>query len=225
MIRGVVFDMDGLMFNTERIGVDGWLRAGEVLGYEIPESLIIETLGVNFLDTRRIIEAGLPASFPYDRAFSMHLDYLDAYFAEKGAPIKPGLLPLLDFLEARGIKRAIASSSPRARVVAYLENAGLSRRFDALVCGDMIERGKPAPDIYLRACAELSLPPASCVALEDAPAGIRSAAEAGMTPVMIPDLVAPDAFSIENARAILPDLDAARIYLSDALRRVAQAPN
>ena len=62
MIRGVVFDMDGLMFNTERIGVDGWLRAGEVLGYEIPESLIIETLGVNFLDTRRIIEAGLPAS-------------------------------------------------------------------------------------------------------------------------------------------------------------------
>ncbi|MBV8470365.1 MAG: HAD family hydrolase, partial [Burkholderiaceae bacterium] len=115
----------------------------------------------------------------------------DAIVAREGLVVKPGLRELLDWLDAHAIPRAVATSTRRSRALAKLERAGLWPRIQALVGGDEIARGKPAPDIFLRAAELLGVSTPSCIVLEDSEPGITAALAAGMTPIMVPDLHAP----------------------------------
>lgn len=192
MIKGIAFDMDGLMFDTEQLGLDVWAHLGSRHGFEMPRALWLSVFGLRFDEIQDIIKAHFGPSFPFARYWEELKRYVDDFVETGGTPKKPGLVPLLEYLLANGYRITVASSTPRSRVEHYMKHAGVRAYFGEIVCGDMVKQGKPAPDIYLRAAQVMGLPPEQCIALEDSPRGIRSAYAAGMYPVMIPDLLPAD---------------------------------
>lgn len=214
----VAFDMDGLLFDTERLAIDSWLWAGRQVGIGIDRDIVLLTLGLDRGDTRRVFEEHYGTANDYDRIRALRIEYTKTSIERDGMPVKPGLGVLLDWLETHGVRFALATSTDRDRAGYYLDRAGLSARFVYRVCGDMVANGKPAPDIYLAAARLLGAQPGCCFALEDAPLGILAAHRAGCLPVMIPDLVEPDAATealLYARRASLADVVP---LLEDALR-------
>ncbi len=186
----VIFDMDGLMLDTERIYRDMFNLAAADCGVEFPLWLHEKMLGRNSTDCRAILnehwcDEPLVARF-FDRSRHHH----EVCFAAP-APLKPGLLELLDLIEERGTPKVVATSTRRAHAVPRLEQAGLLHRFATVSAGDDVQRGKPAPDLFLLAAASIGVPPAQCLVLEDSEAGIAAAHAAGMTACMVPDMKQP----------------------------------
>ena len=206
MIKGVAFDMDGLMFDTERLAVKAWRFAGAQMGYRVPEELVLKTLGLNAENSRQIFTQHFGSDFDFNSARNMRVDYVTDYIRKNGMPLKTGLMELLLYLKANHYRYTVATSTDRERTAYYFEKAGISGFFDEIVCGDMIVRGKPEPDIYLKAGSIMGLNPDECIALEDSPSGILSAFRAGMKPVMIPDLIEPDKETDKMLYAKLPSL-------------------
>jgi HAD superfamily hydrolase (TIGR01509 family) len=189
----VIFDMDGLMLDTERLAPQAWSDASAALGVDFDLALIPTMVGRNFRDCQAIIVDRYGESFPTaDLMRAWHVAY-DAIVERDGIALKHGLLPLLDWLEVEGISKAVATSTRRDRAQAKLRETMLLSRFSILVGGDEIARGKPAPDIYFEAARRMGLPPAECLVLEDSEPGVRAALAAGMTPIMVPDLHPPSA--------------------------------
>lgn len=194
MIQAVAMDMDGLMFDTEALMMEAWRVVGEKAGYDIPPRVVKKTVGLNAETTRLIFLAEYGPDFDYTGLRAKRLEWVAAYIEKNGIPVKPGLRELLQYLKDTGMKFTVVTSSSQRRTEYNLEIAGLSGYFTApLVCNDAVANGKPAPDIYEKAAQVLGAPPARCIALEDSPMGILSAYRAGLKPVMIPDLVQPDA--------------------------------
>jgi HAD superfamily hydrolase (TIGR01509 family) len=191
--RAVIFDMDGLLLDTERPVKDLWLTAARSRGWEISQEAVLRTTGVDEGSTRRIMAEEYGPDFPYDDIRG-ELSRLIREKAEKeGVPWRPGLAVILDRLERLAIPFGVATSTKRTTALWKLEKAGLKGRFPAIVCGDEVERGKPAPDIFLRAAAFLGAAPEGCLGLEDSPAGLRALAAAGIPSVFIKDMVEPPA--------------------------------
>lgn len=192
MIKGVVFDMDGLMFDTERLSRDAWIYAGEQIGRDITEEICAITTGLNAEDTKKAFMSYFGEDFDFSTARNIKLDYMFKNIEDKGMPVKTGLPELLEYIEQNHYKVTVATSSDRKRAEYYFEKANISKYFNEIVCGDMIKHGKPAPDIYIKACEILGLEPSECIALEDSLLGIISAHSAGLAAVMIPDLIQPN---------------------------------
>ena len=212
----IIFDMDGLMLDTERLAPQAWHDAKEALGVDFDMSLLDAMVGRNYQDCRALILERHGASFPTDRLMdAWHVAY-DAIVARDGIAIKHGLFDLLDWLEQAHIPKAVATSTRRSRAMAKLQSAGLASRFAALVGGDEIARGKPAPDIFLRAAEHLGAQPASCVVLEDSAPGIRAALAAGMTPIMVPDQHQPAPDILASGTLVLPSLAHVQVHLARA---------
>lgn len=190
-IKGVIFDMDGLLLDTERLTFNLCSRAAEQMGFTLSMELFKTTVGLRSLDTRKIYEKEFGESFDYDRLREQNLAWFWEYIKEKGAPVKKGVFELLSFLKDNEIKSAVATSTSSATAPKILEKAGITVYVDAVVCGDMVKRGKPEPDIFLEAARRLKLPPEQCMGLEDSINGILSVHKAGMLPVMVPDLLPP----------------------------------
>lgn len=206
-IQAVAFDMDGLLFDTERLALDAWAWAGEQIGLPIQRGIVMLTLGLDRYDTRRVFEEHYGPRDDYDHIRDLRVQYTKMVIERDGMPIRPGLMPLLDVLDARGIRYALATSTDRERAYYYLDRAGLSERFRYRVCGDMVRAGKPEPDIYSMAAQIMEVEPQRCIALEDAPLGILAAHRAGCLPVMVPDLVQPDAETAAMLYAKVDRLD------------------
>ena len=187
MIRGIVFDMDGLMFDTERPGVEAWLKAARQNGITLSKQVVLSTLGLNNAATRTVLEKHLGAQ--YQACEDVERAYMREHIQKNGITVKPGLLELIDFLQKNGYRFTFAISSSRRRARLFLKNSGVQQYFGDIVCGDMITRSKPEPDIYLKACRLIELPPSECLALEDAPAGLLAAYRAELKPVFIRDLI------------------------------------
>jgi HAD superfamily hydrolase (TIGR01509 family) len=185
----VVFDMDGLMLDSERVERWAWRTACAARGYDFDDAFHLTLVGRRDADVRRDLEARFGASFPLvDVQAEAHALWLGRV-REHGMPEKPGLAELLQAIDEIGLPKAVATSSIRPRV--ELSLGALALRFDAIVTGDEVREGKPEPEIYLTAAGRLGVRPGACLALEDSPAGQLAAARAGMVAVLIPDLVEP----------------------------------
>ena len=188
-LEAVVFDMDGLMFDSERYIQMPWNKAGTILGYGTLGDHIRETLGFNGEKRREFFLKLCGQDFPYDRFLNLYREIYYDMSREKGIPTKKGLHEILDVLRGLGIKMGVATSSSRENTMKNLEREKIRDYFQVIITGDMIKQGKPEPDIYQKACEELGVLPEQAIALEDAINGIKAAHAAGMMPVMIPDLI------------------------------------
>ncbi len=208
-MRGVVFDMDGLMLDTERVSSLALDYAGEKTGIGPAGFMTARLLGLSPAASRELFIAEFGERYD-DAEFRRFADEFRAsYFARHGIPQKPGLRKTLERLSAAGFRLAVASSTRRQTVLSQLGAVGVDGFFDAVICGDMVTRCKPDPEIYLRACGEIGLPPRECWALDDAPAGVASARAAGCRVIMIPDLAAPDEVTGAQSFAVCRDLSEA----------------
>lgn len=193
MIRAVVFDMDGLMFDTERLCALAWDEAGRRMGIGPVGFMNQKTLGLTRTMARRVWRRDFGEAFDFDTLDQYTRAFFDRYYTQYGVPVKPGLHELLAYLKEKRYKTAVASSTQENEVKRCLKSAGVAACFDAVIGGDRLQASKPAPDIYLMACAELEERPEDCMALEDSRNGILSASRAGLKAVMIPDRWQPDA--------------------------------
>ena len=187
---GIIFDVDGLMLDTESPVIALWTQAGKPLGWDIKAEVVIRTLGIDREGTREIFLREYGPDFPYERIRNEYSRLVHEEL-EKGFPHKPGLIFLLDHLSSLGISLAVATSTRREAAVWKLRKAGILDRFTALACGDETRNGKPAPDIFLLAAKRLGQKPSACVGFEDSPAGLLGLHAAGIRSIFIKDLVDP----------------------------------
>ncbi|PWL71260.1 MAG: HAD family phosphatase [Clostridiales bacterium] len=191
MIQAVIFDMDGLMFDTEALSKKSWLVVGREMKLPITDEILHRVIGMNAARVEQECMAYFGPDFDYHRFRALAADYMSRSFDENGVPVKRGLRELLAFLRKNRYKTAVASSSSRATVEHHLKATGLESYFDTLVCGDMVKQSKPAPDIFLKAAEALGVKPQNCLVLEDSANGIRAAHAAGIPVIMVPDLIEP----------------------------------
>ena len=173
VIRGVLFDMDGLVLDTEKLYARFWMEACHFYGFPMTYEQSLEMRAANSrLGAENLLRFFGPAA-DYSSIRAKRIELMDAFIEKHGVEPKPGIFRLMDFLEERGIPAAITSSSPADRIREHLGSLGLYHRFTAICSGYDVPWGKPAPDIYLHGAASLGLPPEACLALEDAPPGHR----------------------------------------------------
>lgn len=214
-LRGAVFDMDGVLIDTEKLYVRFWRQSAADFGYNMTEDHVlgIRSLARKFANVK--LKKIFGEDFPCVQVREHRTELMDAYIAEHGIEMKNGIHTMLEYLRNRGIKTAVATATPRERAVGMLESIGILPYFDFVVGGDMVQSGKPEPDIYLKAAAGLGLPPESCAAFEDSPNGIRSAYSAGCHAVMIPDLTPPEDDILPMLSAVYDSLDEAVRFFED----------
>ena len=189
--QAVVFDMDGVIFDTERLVIEFWKEVAKKHNIPNIEHTCIQCLGTNRVRTREIFLENYGADFPFDPYRAEVTELFDTHYKGVPLPTKPGIRELLNYLQEQDIKVGLASSTAQHLVRDEIGTAGLLPYFQTLVCGDMVEHSKPAPDIFLKACEILNADPTKSIAIEDSFNGIRSAHCAGMTPIMVPDQVQP----------------------------------
>lgn len=190
--KAVVFDMDGVLFDSERITRIQWKRAAGEYQVSDIETAVKECTGRSVQDTWAYLQKKYGSDFPAQEFRQRCSTLFHEYVDEHGLPLMPFAKEILEYLHERNYRIALASSTRTPTVTHELKDAGLYDYFETITCGDMVEHSKPAPDIYLMSCRSLNLEPGECIAVEDSPNGIRSAYEAGMMPVMVPDQIQPD---------------------------------
>ena len=191
MTNTIIFDMDGVLFDTERISCECWDEVGRTMGLGDLSKGVKGCVGLNKNDARILMCNLYGEEFPFEEFRSTVHALMKRRFLEEGIPLKEGVVEILDYLTENGYIIGLASSTGKKSVMEHLEQTGLTHYFRTIVTGDMVEHSKPMHDIYLKACEELGVTPFNAIAIEDSPNGIRSAYRAGMKPVMVPDLIEP----------------------------------
>ncbi|AWH20198.1 HAD family phosphatase [Stenotrophomonas sp. ZAC14D2_NAIMI4_6] len=213
----VIFDMDGLMIDSERVSLACWNEAARASGLPLDESFFLRMVGLGDRDCRALLQQqGLSEGTIETLVDTCHALY-DAR-TQHGLPLRLGIMELLELLKAHAVPCAVATSTRQPRANRKLAAAGLLPYFDAVVAGNDVERPKPAPDIYLLAARRLGQDPQRCLALEDSPAGTRAALAAGMTVIQVPDLVDPDEAQRALGHRIVTSLLDAHALLLPLLR-------
>lgn len=218
-IDAVVFDMDGLMLDTEPLYKSAWQQALAELGHELDDASYLRFVGRSTEDCESDLVAQLGAAFPLE-TFRLRWPVLWRICAdEQGIAAKAGLHELIAFVRNEGLPLALATSSDSSFTELSLGCANLLGSFDVVVTGDQVTHPKPAPNIYIEAARRLDVDPRHCVALEDSDAGILAASRAGMVPLLVPDLKKPTEEAIEAAFRVLGSLHEARELLIEHMAR------
>lgn len=208
----IVFDMDGVIIDSERLVSQCWQQVGAELGLEGILDTFLRCVGTTERNIAQVFSEAY-SNLPYPQFQKRCREYFFGFVDREGMPLKPGARELLQKLRDAGWGIGLASSTRMELVKSELEGVGLWHYFDQVITGDLLERSKPAPDIYQMACRALGVWPERAWAVEDSYNGIRSAAAAGMRAIMVPDLLPPTPEMEALSTAILPDLDAVGCYL------------
>ena len=220
-IDAVVFDMDGLMLDTEPLYKTAWQQALAELGHELDDASYQRFVGRSTEDCENDLSEQLGLAFPLETFRSRWPALWRDRAREQGIATKAGLHELVSFIRTQGLPLALATSSDASFTEFSLGNVELHETFDVIVTGDQVARPKPAPDIYLEAARRLGVDPVHCVALEDSDAGILAASRAGMVSLLIPDLKQPSEQGLAAAFRVLGSLHEARDLLGDLIGQVA----
>jgi HAD superfamily hydrolase (TIGR01509 family) len=212
-----IFDMDGLLLDTEALAARAWNEAAAELGVQFDEALALAMIGHSVPDCLAMLHARYGASYPVDALFDRWHATFDAIVARDGVSVKPGAVELIDWLERSAIPCAVATSTRRERARAKLGDAALLSRFRDVVGGDEVAHGKPEPDVYVEAARRLGVRAEQCVALEDSVPGVRAALAARMAAIMVPDLHGPPGDLVALDLLVLPSLH-------DVLEHLASLP-
>jgi len=188
---GVIFDMDGLMVDTERIARIAWQEASRAAGYEMSDAVFSLMIGRSKRDSGELMRQHLGSGFDFERVHAATGIVFEKIIERDGLPLKPGIRELLGRLREGNIPLGVATSTRNPVATQRLESASLLKYFTVVVTGDQVTRGKPEPDIFLEAVRRLGIDARTSYALEDSFAGVRSAHGAGLRVIMVPDLLQP----------------------------------
>lgn len=213
-MKAIIFDMDGVLFDTEKLCRDSWIMLAQEQGIVDMEEVFLQCVGRNLNDTRTLILNHYGQDFPYDTFRQRASAWFWEQVEKDGVPVKTGVYELLNYLKEEGYGIGLASSSRRESVIRHLTSTGILEYFSVIVTGDMVEHSKPQPDIYLLACEEMKVAPQDAYAIEDSFNGIRAAYAAGMKPIMVPDLISPDEEMEELSFGIFENLLEVKHFLS-----------
>ena len=204
--EAIVFDLDGLLIDTESIALRAFEEASILAGVKLSRDVFNRCVGTNHKTIATIIKDAVPEVSKFEK-FCFEWSRLYSDICDSGVPLMPGALPLLDHLEYNKVRMAIATSSAIQSATKKLKLAGIYDYFQCIVSGDQVTNGKPHPEPYLMAAEALGVPPAQCLALEDSTNGVLSAFHSGMTVVQIPNLILPDEELLKLGHTVLSSLD------------------
>lgn len=211
-MKAVIFDMDGILIDSEQLVLKCWQEIGEKNGLEGIEQVAYECIGTNQTKSEEIFKKHYGEEFPFQTYRKEVSENYMKHINEDGVPIKPGVYGLLEYLKMSCIKIGLASSTRKARVEEQLKMAGIIEYFDVIVCGDMVSKSKPEPDIFLECCRQLGVDASETYVIEDSYNGIIAGSRAGMKPIMVPDLLEPTEEMIRLSKEILHDLNEVKLY-------------
>ena len=205
-IRGVIFDLDGTLLDTEKLYRRFWVEAARQLGYPMEDrhALMIRSMAAVYAEP--LLKREVCEAFDYHGVRALRRRIMEEYIDQNGVDPKPDLIETLQALREKGLKIGLATATPEHRARKYLRMVNAEQYFDAVTCADMVKRGKPQPDIYLLACERTGVAPGEAIAVEDAPTGIRAAHAAGCLAVMVPDQDQPDEEIRALCHAVVPRL-------------------
>ena len=212
-VKGVLFDMDGVILDTEKLYTRFWKEACAYFGFEMTHDMALGMRSLNSALGESKLKEYFGDTVDYLLVRNKRIELMTAFINENGVELKSGVHEVLAFLKENGIKKAIATSSPLERTQDYLSKVGVIDEFDKLISARMVERGKPEPDVYLYAASQLGLKPEECLVIEDSPTGLLAGNRAGCIPVMVPDQDQPSQETKELAYAVVDSLeDLRRIF-------------
>lgn len=192
MIKGLIFDMDGLILDTETISNKLLIDIFSKYDINLNEEIISKTIGLEKKKAIKVFEEYLGDKIPIKDIINLHKKVVNDYLEKNGVPVKLGLIELLNYLDEEKIKKVVATSSYRKVAENVLIRANVYNRFDDIICGDEIKESKPSPDIFLKALEKLNLPADEVIVLEDSRMGILAAHRAKIKSIMIPDILPAD---------------------------------
>lgn len=190
-IKAVVFDMDGVIFDTERMYLQAWRQVGTRDGIKNVEQSARKCIGLSAVDSVALMRKEYGEDFPIEQYHKEIDSIVKETIILQGMPLKDGAVEILEYLKSIDFTVGLASSTKYDKIISHLERADLKKYFSVIMGGDMISHSKPDPEIYVKTCEKLGTEPKHTIAIEDSQNGIRSAFGAGMMPIMVPDLIEP----------------------------------
>jgi len=212
-MQAILFDMDGLMIDTESVSGHAWLRAAAEVGVAIPEQVILGMVGLSVNKCLDHVAAHFQDRSLAEKLSQRCRHHYHELMSTGELRLKPGIIEVLDWVQSQAIPHAVATSTQRLMCDIKLQRTGLGPYFQHTVAGDEVANTKPAPDVYLAAAALLDITPAACVVLEDSLIGMRAALAAGMRVILVPDMLQPAAHETSDALAVCEDLHQALALL------------
>ena len=205
-VKGIIFDMDGVLIDTERISFNSFKEVFKDYDYEIDEEFYLKLIGHNVKSIKQIMIDKYGESFPFDEIYEKKVKISIDTIARDGIIIKKGVQELVDYLKKNNYKIAVATSTRRERAQEHLKEIGVLDKTDYVICGDQVANSKPDPEIFLKAAKGIELLPQECIVIEDSEAGIIAAHNAGIRSINVPDMIMPNNIIKELSYKICNDL-------------------
>lgn len=214
--KAVIFDMDGLMIDSERVTWEGYQKECSLRGYEMTLDFYMQLLGHPMAPVRKMMREHFGESFPMEEIIHSVHHNMDLQFSTEGVPVKPGLMEILNYTKEHGYRTMVATSSDRDRVERILKYAKIEEYFNDIICGNEVSRGKPDPDIFLKGCNKLAVEPEEAYVIEDSEMGILAAFRAGIDVICVPDMKEPQEKYRQMTLCIVPTLTEAKEVMANA---------
>lgn len=214
-LKCVIFDMDGLMFDSERINGECFKKAAKEYGYDVTDEIRLKMLGRSKKDNQMMMQKIFGNDYPAIKVSELSTKYRDEYIKQNGLPIKPGLIELLKYLKEKQIYIAVASSSLYKVVVYNLEITDTYQYIDYIVSGNQVKQSKPSPEIFINVLNHYGIKPSEAIVLEDSENGILAAVNGNIPVICIPDLVYHSDKINDMTLAVLKTLNDVIEYIKD----------